>query len=77
MSLTRWHYLDFTRRTNNVATTVARSHASGHLPVGIRERRCLRSPVPTTINYLCAWITDEVTKVDGDVIRRMLDEIAY
>jgi hypothetical protein len=50
-----------------VVTTVARPHASGLLPVGIRERDCLRSLLPKTLHQLCSRITDVIAQVDADI----------
>jgi hypothetical protein len=77
VSLSRGTCLDWTRRTNNVATTVARPHASGLLPVGIRKRRCLRPRPPVTIYLLRARITDATGQVDADTLRWKCYERAY
>jgi hypothetical protein len=60
-----------------MATTVARLHASGLLPMGIRERRYVRSPFPATLHQLRARIADAVAQVDVNVLRWIWDEIAY
>jgi hypothetical protein len=55
------------RRANNVATTVARPHASRLLHVWIRERRCLRTPFQKSLHQLRARITDAIAQVGVDV----------
>jgi hypothetical protein len=52
VSLSRDTCLDWTRSTNNVVTTFTRLRASGLLPVGIREIRCLRSFQQSYISYV-------------------------
>jgi hypothetical protein len=60
-----------------VAKIVTILYTSALLPVGIRERCCLHSPLPTTLHQLCAWITDAIAQVEADILRQIRDEIAY
>jgi hypothetical protein len=77
LSLSHGSCLDWTRGTSNVATTVARTHTSVLLPVGIREGCCLRFPLPTALHQLRARITDAIAQVDADMLRRTWEETAY
>jgi hypothetical protein len=75
--LLRGSCLDWTKRTSNVVTMVARPHASILLPVGKCEKTLSASPLPTTLHQVRERITYVITQINANLLMRIWGEIFY